>query len=294
MNIEPKIGLVTVLYNGIEVLEGFFESLAKQTYKNYVLYVIDNSPNEDTLNEAKRLSENYLIPSEFIYNNANLGVAKGNNQGIELSLESGCDFVLLLNNDIEFGKDTIKNMVIYAVDNNEKIIIPKIYYYKTNIIWMAGGYVSKIKALTPHRGYKEKDIGQYDNIEYIKYATTCFMLINKEVFNNVGLMDEKYFVYYDDTDFIWRAYEEGYKILYYPKVCIEHRVSFSTGGEKSSFSIYYTNRNRVYFIRKNFPFFYQLASLSYFFATRIINIFIYSKDERKHMIKGFFDGWKLK
>ena len=93
MNNNSKIGLVTVLYNSVEVLEGFFQSLSKQTFKNFILYVIDNSPNDDALNEAKRLATIYNVPSEFINNNANLGVAKGNNQGIELSLKNNCDYV---------------------------------------------------------------------------------------------------------------------------------------------------------------------------------------------------------
>lgn len=290
---EPKIGLVTVLYNGIEVLQGFYESLAKQTYKNYMLYIIDNSPNEDALNEAKRLADSYNIPAEFVYNNANFGVAKGNNQGIELSLNSGCEYVLLLNNDIEFGENTISDMVSYSVKNNERMVVPKIHYYGTNKIWMAGGYISKLKALTPHRGDGEEDTGQYNNIEYLQYATTCFMLIHREVFEKIGLMDEKYFVYYDDTDFVWRASQEGMNVLYYPMVTIKHRVSFSTGGTKSPFSIYYTNRNRVYFIRKNFSFFYKLISLSYLLFTRIANIFIYNKEEKASMVQGHLAGWKL-
>lgn len=72
---------------------------------------------------------------------------------------------------------------------------------------------------------------------------------------------------------------------------VEHRVSFSTGGAKSHFSIYY--RNRVYFIRKNFTFFYQLISFSNLLLTRIVNIFIYTKEEKQSMIQGWLAGWKL-
>jgi GT2 family glycosyltransferase len=254
MSEKPKIGLVTVLYNGKEVLEGFFESLGKQTYKNFILYVIDNSPNKDAYELAQKLSKQYNIDAKFVYNNANLGVAKGNNQGIELALKDNCEYVLLLNNDIEFGANVIADMVEYAEKNNENIIVPKIYYHGTNKLWMAGGYISKLKGTTIHRGDGEEDVGQYDNIEYINYAPTCFMLIKNDVFEDVGLMDEKYFVYYDDTDFVWRANKKGYKIVYYPLSKVTHKVSFSTGGNESLFSIYYGTRNRIYFIKKNFDF----------------------------------------
>lgn len=290
---EQKIGLVTVLYNGIEVLQGFFESLSKQTYHNYILYVIDNSPNDDALTEAKKLSNSFGINSVFINNNDNLGVAKGNNQGIIQSLENDCDYVLLLNNDIEFSENTIKDMVIYAEENNEKIIVPKIYYYGTNKLWMAGGYFSKYKGSTPHRGEGEEDNGQYDEIIYTEYAPTCFMLITKDVFSKVGFMDEKYFVYYDDSDFVWRANKKGYKVVYLPETIIQHKVSFSTGGEESLFSIYYTTRNRIYFIKKNFNFFYKLTSLCFFYATRVVKYFLYSNEQKKSLLNGLKDGRKL-
>jgi len=293
MNTFPKLGLVTVLYNGIEVLEGFFESLSKQTYTNYVLYVIDNSPNDDALNEAMRLSNDYAIPVEFINNNANFGVAKGNNQGIFKALEEQCDYILLLNNDIEFPEETISLMVDYAQVKHEPIIVPKIYYYGTSKLWMAGGEILTYSALTPMRGNQEEDVGQYDHIEYIGFAPTCFMLLSCEVFHKVGMMDEKYFVYYDDTDFIYRAQLAGYKIVYFPQAIVQHKVSISTGGANSLFSIYYTTRNRLYFIGKNFNLMQKMISLFYFYSTRIIKYVQYGSKERKELVRALMDGWKL-
>ncbi len=290
---NTKIGLVTVLYNSIEVLEDFFQSLYNQSYKNYILYIIDNSPNDDTLNEAIKLSNKFNINSIFINNNDNLGVAKGNNQGIEKALQNGCEYVLLLNNDIVFNKSTVENLITYTLINNIDIIVPKIYYHNTNKLWMAGGYISNIKGTTPHRGEFEEDKGQYENIEEINYAPTCFMLISKKVFERVGLMDEKYFVYYDDSDFIYRTNKEGFKIVYFPNATVYHKVSISTGGSESLFSIYYVNRNRLYFIRKNFSFMYKNISLFYFFFTRFIKYFSFNKEQRKTLLKGIFDSFKM-
>ena len=293
LNNKPKIGLITVLYNSKEVLKDFFQSLANQTYKNYILYVIDNSPNDNTLNEAIKLSDKFNINSIFINNNDNFGVAKGNNQGIEQALQDECEYILLLNNDIVFNQNTIENLVDYTVKNDISIIVPKIYYHNTNKLWMAGGYISKFKGTSPHRGDLEEDIGQYENIEAVEYTPTCFMLINKKVFDKVGLMDEKYFVYYDDSDFIYRANIQGFKIIYFPKAIVYHKVSVSTGGSESLFSIYYVNRNRLYFIRKNFSFMYKNISLSYFFFTRFIKYFSFNKEQRKTLIKGILDSFKL-
>lgn len=290
---EPKIGLVTVLYNGIEVLEGFFISLEKQTYKNYTLYVIDNSPDDVALDESKRLSKLYNIESVFINNNDNYGVAKGNNQGIEKALEDECEYVLLLNNDIEFAGNTIQDMLEYSMKYNEFIMIPKIYYYGTNKIWMAGGYISKLRGTSPHRGDGEEDNGQYDVVEQVNYAPTCFMLIKKDVFEKVGMMDEQYFVYYDDTDFVYRANEKGYKLIYFPEVSVAHKVSTSTGGSESLFSIYYGTRNRLIFIRKNFTLFYRIIAMSFFYVTRIIRYFVYDKERKSQLLKAIIDSYRI-
>lgn len=297
MNIEPKIGLVTVLYNGIEVLEGFFESLAKQTYKNYVLYVIDNSPNEDTLNEAKRLSENYLIPSEFIYNNANLGVAKGNNQGIFKAMEDFCSHICLINNDVEFEEDLLKKLLDGLNENACDMIVPKMYYFdEPKKIWCAGGKFRKWNGFnTKHFGENDIDIGKFEETKRIDYAPTCCMLIKKEVFEEVGYMDEKYFVYSDDADFCYRALKQNVKLYYLSSTRLWHKVSSSTGGSESDFSIFYAHRNLIYFSKKHTNFLFFMYIL-FFYQIKFIAKFFLRKFSFKQFLlaqKAYFSGIKL-
>jgi len=291
-----KIGLVTVLYKCDDVLEGFFKSLSAQTFKNYELYIIDNSPSAATHELIAKLKNSYPV-SEIIHveNSENYGVAKGNNQGIKLALEANSDFVLLLNNDIEFDdKLLIEKMVNYAVQANENIIIPKIFYYNTRTIWMAGGNLDRYKAIVTHCGVDEEDGSQFNNACYFNYAPTCFMLLSKKVFDSVGLMDEKYFVYYDDTDFIARAVNKGFKIFYMPQLEIFHKVSSSTGGGVSLFSIYYLNRNRIYFINKILSFPAKQIALIYTLFTRGIIYLRYQNAEQKELLRALRDGFKLK
>jgi GT2 family glycosyltransferase len=290
----PKIGLVTVLYNSEDVLEGFFKSLSEQTFKDYHLYIVDNKVTEETNNLITSLLSKYpVIEYTHVKNSANLGVAKGNNQGIELSLKNGADYVLLLNNDVEFyTPDLIKEMVDYA-EKGEDIIVPKILYFDTRRIWMAGGKLLKTRGYTIHIGDGEKNSPKYATNKYFDYAPTCFMLISKKVFEKVGLMDERYFVYFDDTDFIYRANNLGYKVYYIGNVEVLHKVSNSTGGNETLFSIYYHNRNRMLFIRKNFKGLNKILPLLYFFSTRIFKLLIYNKQQRNKLISGFKDGLKL-
>lgn len=288
--------MVTVLYNSNDVLEDFFKSISLQSFKNYHLYLVDNSTSVETDNLIEELLIKYPITAyTHVKNSTNNGVAKGNNQGIELALKDGSDFVLLLNNDIDFPQTFLfEEMISYAVKHNEHLVIPKIFYYNTRTIWLAGGKIHKYKGYASHVGFNKNDTDEYNTIKYFDYAPTCFMLISKRVFNEIGLMDENYFVYYDDTDYITRAIHKGFKVCYLPRLEVFHKVSFSTGGGESLFSIYYLNRNRVYFVRKNYSFLIRQIALSHTIITRVIRYLIYKKDQKKTLLKSIKDGFAIK
>ena len=103
-----------------------------------------------------------------------------------------------------------------------------------------------------HYGLREIDSGQYDHLNQVAYAPTCCLLIDKDVFSSVGMMNEKYFVYVDDQDFCYRAYKMGETLFFIPNAKLYHKESHSTGGVTSRFGARYATRNQVYFIRMNF------------------------------------------
>jgi GT2 family glycosyltransferase len=289
-----KIGLVTVLYKSDDVLEGFFKTISCQNYKNYCLYLIDNSVNDNTNELIDSLLKKFPVAEyKHVKNDNNIGVAAGNNAGIKMALSEGCSHVLLLNNDIEIPQSFLfSNLVEISETKGESIIVPKIFYYPGKKIWMAGGYIDKLRALGVHYGYKKIDAPKYNIPRYVTYSPTCFMLIRKEVFENVGMIDEKYFAYYDDTDFIFRAGKAGYKVYYEPSLYILHKVS-SIAGAESPFYVYYSNRNKIYFIRKNFKNIFRFISLVYTFTSRIAFWFKYDKERKKKLIEGLRDGCKI-
>lgn len=289
------IGLVTVLYRSNDVLEGFFKSLSNQTYKNYHLFLIDNSPSIECDQILDNLMVRYpIVKWTHIKNNENVGVAKGNNQGIELAMKNGYPYTLLLNNDIEFDDpDAIFKLQQTAQLHNESIIIPKILFYDTRRIWMAGGGYVYSKGITYHEGEGCLDDERFNSAKYFSYAPTCFMLIKNEVFKQIGLMDEKYFVYFDDTDFCYRAHINGFNILYNPEVSILHKVSSSTGGNRSLFTIFYANRNRLYFIRKNFRGLNYAIAFFVTIVSRGLLLIAYNKNERRELIKAIKAGLSL-
>lgn len=291
----PKFGLVTVLFNSETVLPGFFESLAAQDFKDYWLFILDNSLNDRSYNACMQLIEQYGLENVTLIKNANnVGVAKGNNQGTELALQMGCEYVLLLNNDIEFdSRQLFSDLYAMAQKSQEKMVVPKITFFDSGKIWCAGGDISNWKGTTTHRGEGMPDGPEYSVAMPVNYAPTCFMLVHRSVFDTIGLMDEKYFVYHDDTDFVWRANHAGFRTYYWPEGLVKHKVSSSTGGAVSTFSTYYCERNRIYFIRKNFSGMQKALALSYYLLTRPLKYRFFSNKLRKHFFSGVRDGFSL-
>jgi GT2 family glycosyltransferase len=290
---RPQLGIVTVLYQSDGVIDDFFASLALQTDVAFKLYVIDNSPSRGALDRCKELASRYGMQGEFVFNNANVGVAKGNNQGIALALRDCCPFVLLANNDTEFPAGTLLALLAPMAEG-ESVTTPKMLYPgPERLIWYVDGRIDTWTMRTPHIGMRQPDRGQFDGVRYAKYAPTCFLLVRSALFEQVGIMDERYFVYYDDTDFVWRLSLEGIRIRVVSKPAVVHKVSTSTGGAKSPFTVYYSNRNRIFFIRKNFRGLRKLVALTYALATRLPASLSLPRPAAQRLWAGVRDGLQL-
>ncbi|MBI6548021.1 glycosyltransferase family 2 protein [Xenorhabdus lircayensis] len=294
-----KVGLVTVLYNAPEVLEDFFFSISSQEFKNYHLYIIDNSTTPEPLRTTKKLIHQYSLEHVTLIDNKsnNVGVAAGNNQGIKSALKDGCDYILLINNDLIFKNPCVLSTLMHiTIEKNEKMVSPLILNYPEKKIWYAGGYFDEYRALAPHKYVNKNPKTIKENFPiYHEYAPTCFLIIHRSVFEKSGLIDESYFAYYDDTDFLYRAHKNGFTVRLIPDVKIYHKVSISTGGNTSFFGAYYLTRNRLFFAKKCLKFPKREISLAYTIITRII-IIMFSKsktDIKKALIKGILDGIRM-
>jgi GT2 family glycosyltransferase len=288
------IGIVTVLYNSDSVLPGFFSSLRGQTERRLRLYIIDNSLTDSGLQLARQLAPESGIDAVFKFNGANLGVAAGNNQGIDLALADGCTHVLLANNDTEFAAGMLTGLLRTLDLTGSSAVTPKLYYYgEANLIWYAGGDIRPWTMRVPHYGMLTRDRGQYDHQSHVAYAPTCFLLLRAEVFAAVGRMDESYFVYYDDADFVWRMGRCGMRIAFASDLVVLHKVSTSTGGGDSLFTLYYTNRNRLYFIRKHFHGPQKWLSLSFALLSRPWRLLRLPPPKVARAWRGVWDGLRM-
>lgn len=265
---EHKVGIVLVNYNGEKFQNDCIRTIKQMSYTNYEIIIVDNNSTDNSIKLVKDEFDNIVI----IDTGENCGVARGNNIGIRKALELKCEYILLLNNDTEVDKEMLTNMIKNANENT--MVTCKMYFYQpSNMIWYAGGKINWKRATTIHYGEGEVDNGEYNTSRFVKYTPTCCLLIHKGVFEKVGFMDENYFMYYDDTDFLVRCNNAGIKTWYDSTSKLWHKVSSSSGGSQSKISVYYGDRNRLYFINKFYK--NKFGVMTYFYFTRIFKLIKY-------------------
>ena len=262
---DKKIGIVTVYFNSAPVLDNFFKSLEEQSYKNFILYAIDNHSKDNSIEKTHKLANEVSFQVKMMPQNDNYGVAKGNNIGIRAALEDNCDYILLSNNDLVLEKDAIQNLLLGMFAMGADMAVPKILRYNTNReICSTGSRFEYLTCRTPLRGLREIDCGQYDENCFLEMASTCFMMIDNRVFERVGFMDESYFVYYDDTDFVYRAVKMcKEKLCYIYNSVIWHIGAFSTNGVSNYFTLYNVNKHRMLFAMKHYTTTQKLKFIAY-------------------------------
>ena len=189
----------------------------------------------------------------LIKNDENKGFPGGNNTGMKFSLKYfNPDYILLLNNDTIVAENFLNELVKNGESREDMGILgPKIYYYdKPDIIWSAGCKISWKLCRGIQLGCNELDNGQFNEQKEVGYISGSAFLIKTELINKIGLMDEKYFLYFEESDWTLRANLSGYKSLYIPTATVWHKVSRAGGGISNPLGLYYITRNRWIFMKK--------------------------------------------
>lgn len=245
------LGIVTVTYKSAEVLPDFIASLLGQQYRSWILYAVDNN-SQDATQEVLLEARDPRIVVRCL--ETNVGIAAGNNVGISMALADGCSYVLLINNDTIFGPSLLNALVDEARVCGAPIIVPKMRYHDPpNRIWYGGGALHVWRAYAAsHAGIGRIDHGEFDQPRQIDYAPTTCMLIRRRELEALGGMDERFWLYCDDTDFCIRAKQAGVRMWYVPAAVMEHKVS-SLAGPRSPLALRMVTRGRMYLIQKFAP-----------------------------------------
>jgi len=275
---QPMVSIVSVNYDQPQVTCEMLESLRLVTYSNFEILIVDNaSPTKSPDIIKEKYPEVQLIVSE-----KNLGFAGGNNIAIK---QTKGDYILLLNNDTEVKPDFLESLV-ELMESDKKIGIASskiLYFYEDNMIQYAGiAALNPITSRGESDGDKEIDNGQYNEVKETYYPHGACMMIRKSVVEEIGLLYEGYFLYYEEYDFADRVRQAGYKIYFQPNSCILHKESISTG-KNSPLKTYYLNRNRVLFLRRNSHGITFLLAMIFFFMISLPKNTIKYLFNKKHL-----------
>ncbi|MEO8581143.1 MAG: glycosyltransferase family 2 protein [Patescibacteria group bacterium] len=284
---KPSVSIIIVHYNSDTFTRECLDSLKalNEKYCQFQIVVVDNHSTEVFAYDEKDL------PITILRTEENLGFTGGNNLGIAHAFEHHkSDFILLLNSDTIVSPDFLDILIRYAHTHKKVgVVSPKIYFEKGyefhkkeygnqergKVIWFAGGSIDWKNVYGFHRGVDEVDRGQF-NLEEIHrtpsempyygyqtmdFASGCCVLIPSEILKEVGLFDDSYFLYWEDTDLSVRISKAGYTLYFCPEAVIWHKNAGSSGGSGSPLQREYLRKNRLKFALKYAPFRSKLAVL---------------------------------
>ncbi len=263
----PKVSCLLLNWNGIKFTKKCLKTLLKTTYTNFDIIVVDNGSEK---NEAELLKKEFSRFSKIkiIRSEVNLGYAAGMNLAYK---NSTGDYIMLLNNDMEFGEDWLSPLVEY-LGNHKKVgaVQPKMNDMKKKGYFEHGGAAGGFFDIFGYpfaRGRifssVEKDNGQYDNPIRIGWAGV--ILIKKSVLKKIGLFHTIYFNYGEDMDLCYKIYGAGYSIVNIPQSVVYHYGSAILGKNMQK-KTFYHHRNSIIFLLINF----RLTTLLYILLPRII------------------------
>jgi len=220
---NPQVAVVILAHNNYADTRECLQSVLKIDYPNLTVWLVDNGSEDGT---AQRVAAEFPTV-HVVQTGRNLGVAGGFNAGIVPALQSGAEYIFILNNDTVVEPDIIRVLVTEAQTHPDYgVLMPKILYYDApDRIWSIGARYRLFPPAIVMIGLNKIDAPPYNEPRFLEYAPYCALLIPRRVFECVGLLDDGYFFFYEDWDYSLRVRKAGYKIAYIPKACIYHKVS---------------------------------------------------------------------
>ena len=296
------IYIIIINWNQYNHTANCIRSLQSISYSEHRIIVVDNASSDGS---AEKLEKEFSSQVDLILHKINTGFTGGSNAGIQYALAQGAQYIMLLNNDTIVHHNFIEPLMEQIRLNPAiGVVTPKIYYLnnsKTNRIWAAGGETTLWMGISRSRGRGQIDNGQFNSVQEVDYASGCCLLTTRDVLEEVGLLTNSYFAYYEDVDWCFRAKQMGYQIMYVPQSSIWHSVGSSgkthpSGeGVQSPFVHYLNSRNHIWFLRTHArglifysAFLYYIINHLFYYS--IAFIILNRRRKLKELWRGFIDG----
>lgn len=289
-SMNPLVSIISVNYNQTAVTCAMLDSIRRQDYQNIEVFVVDNASAE-----SPEAVLNFKFPEvKFIRSARNLGFAGGNNLAVR---QARGEYLFFINNDTELPDGCISRLLdLFLEVPNLGAVSPKILYFPENegqtpiIQYVGTTAVNPLTARNSTIGWGETDLGQFTKASPTAYVHGAAMMVPRSVIDRAGMMAEDFFLYYEELDWSERIRRAGFDIWVEPRAHIFHKESL-TVAKMGALKSYFLNRNRVWFMRRNFrgprlAFFYLFLWL----VTVPKNLFTFALRGEWANARAFFQG----
>ncbi|NOZ28728.1 MAG: glycosyltransferase family 2 protein [Chloroflexi bacterium] len=289
----PPVCVVILNWNNAAYTLRCLRSVTEAQYPDLTIIVVDNGSTDSSVAAIReRYPQVHLLALE-----RNLGYAGGNNAGIQHALGLSPRYIFLLNNDVTIAPDALRHLVTAAEQHPEAAFLgPKIYHLDHPDRIQSAGATLDLLWRSHQRGLDEPDEGQFDKLEEVDYVIGAAVLIRAAALSQVGLLDDRFFLYREDVDWCLRARRLGYKILYVPQARVWHR-SHHVRADELPRTTYYMTRNSLMLIAKHRG---GIARLSAVLLRHLLTALTWTlrpkwrgkKAERDALIRGIIDFFR--
>lgn len=269
------------------------EALQANTYQPHTIMVLDNASTDGSVEAiATRFPQVQLIRLQ-----ENKGYAGNNNVGIAAALEQGADWVYVLNEDTIQAPDCLSELVaIGTSDPQIGIVGPMVYHAdEPAVIQSAGGWMDTYWQ-AGHTAQNEHDKGQFTEPRAVAWISGCAIMVRREVIEQCGMLDERFFYYWEETEWCVRAGLAGWRILHVPQAHLWHK-GVQRNYIPSHNVAYYNTRNYLMFLNKHkAPTYVHLQAwyriLRRFMVMHVAEDRKHNGDARRAMWQGMRDFWR--
>lgn len=244
---QPYVISVILNYNRPQDTMEYLASMAQTTYQNHHVILLDSGSSA----ESKEIIHSTFPAVQIIELVENLGYAGNNNVGIKAALAQGADWVFVLNEDTVLAPDCLACLVEAGESDPQiGIVGPMVYHHdEPTLIQSAGGKLGRYWEST-HLAQNEPDHGQFNQPHHVDWLSGCGIMVRRAAIKQIGTIDERYFCYWEETDWCVRAGKAGWQIMHVPAAKLWHKGVQRDYHPKPSVT-YYTTRNRLLTLAKH-------------------------------------------
>ncbi len=247
---EPFVMVVILHFGRVQDTLECLESLSRNDYKNFKTIVLNSTMSRD----ATEIIRTKFPEVELIELSENLGYAGNNNIGIGVAVKRGADWVFVLNYDTILDPACLTNLVKSGKGHPEiGIVGPLVYHHdEPNVIQSAGGMLGKYWQ-SSHLGKDQLDQGQFTSLQHVDWISGCAILVRRTLIEQVGMLDQNYFLYWEETEWCIRAAKAGWQIVHQPAAKLWHKGVRRNYQPKPSFTYYGTRNHLLTLCKHNAP-----------------------------------------